>query len=409
MINAHKQMEFNTIGVHSARYAAIAQTEDGDWLIPCGPNIRKWRINETEIIPLEKYSFNDNLVMSLERNSKVIVCTSYNSQAAIIDPKTMEKLQVVKGEGTKTRITSLTDDYYVSCSEICFDGKSQTCINIFKFEESGALEPYHKIRASGFCPLLMEGNKLIYMEIAELLDQTLTGDSFNLGVKSISEGKVYLYKLSLFDLATKTLVSEQPLLNNVSEIINYEVSKDRKYAAITFLDKTMLLVDSSARIFSSLNLATTGFITALQFKGSRLYMCPQDGQLISIDPTVIYEQGIVRGTVSFGSLELPSLVSTIIPNKNSTVRRTSFFLIWMDEEILLTGDEDGLYVTHTKTGAVIRKDSHITLTGCGITVNPSGTMTAVGDFAGNVSMFAVDGNTLKSEFLIQCFIGVGYG
>lgn len=400
-------MEFDTIGVHSARYAAVVKDDRGDWLIPCGPNLRRWRINQAEIKPVEKYSFNDNLVMALERNSKVIVCTSYNSQAAVIDPKTMERLQTVKGEGTKVRITSLSEKYYVSCAEICFDGLSQTCINIFKFNHEGLLEPYHKIRASSFCPLLMEGDKLMCMEITEVFDQPKTIEDMDVPAKKqTSQGKVYSYRLCLFDLDTKKLLSEQPLMNNVSEIVNYEVSADRKFAAISFLDKTLLLIDSNGQIFSSLTLATSGNITAFQFRGPKMYMCPQDGQLISIEPKVLQDQGITSGSVSFGSLDLPSLESILIPNKNATVRRTSFFLVWISETILLTGDEDGLYLTDIKTGAVIREDSLVTLTACGITVNPSGTRTAVGDFAGNVTVFSVDADSFSSDFFTQCFIGV---
>lgn len=401
-------MQFATVGVHSARYAAVAKDDNGHFLIPVGPNIKQWRINEREITPLQTLNFNNCLVMALERNSKVIVATGYNSHAVVFHPRTFEKLQEVQGVGTKVRISTMSENYYVSCAEICMDAQSQTCINIFKFTEAGLLEPYHTIRSSGHCPLLMEKDRLLFLEINEVFDQPQieeNKENTEKKEKQISQGKVYSYKLCLFDLINKQMIVEQPLVNNVCEIVNYELSCDRSTAAISFLDKTLLLIDSDANIFASMTFGTSGNVTALQFKESSLCFCPQDGKLVKFEPKELKLQGIKFGKLAFGSLEVPTVESILIPNDNTTVRKNSFFLIWLDDEHLLTGDEDGLYVTNVMTGEFVRHKSPITLTACGVTVNDGG-MVAVGDFSGTASMFIADPESHQSELIMQCDIGV---
>ena len=349
--------------------------------------------------------------MALERNSNVAVATGYNAQAVVFNPDTRETVQEVHGIGSKVRISTMNEDYYVSCAEICMDAVSQTCINIFKFTGTGLLETYHQIRSSGHCPLLMENNRLLYLEIHEVFDQKpkleiAEGTSEKQKKNQISENKVYSYKLCLFDLPSKTLLKEDPLVNNVCEIVNYELSPDRKVAVITFLDKSMLLVDSNGTIFASMTIGCSGNVTALQFKGSALYFCPQDDHLMKFEPLELKKLGISSGKITFGSADIPSVESMIIPNKPGTIKRNSYFLIWLDDSYLLTGDEDGLYVTSIHTGEFVRHKSPVTLTACGVTVNESGTLVAVGDFTGTASMFIADAESKHSELIMQCDIGV---
>ena len=392
-------MEFGYIGVHSARYSAIGRTDGNEFLLPIGPKLRRWYIDSDGLEVVGDLCYNDNLVMALERNSRFLVSTGYNSQAVVIDPKSLAKLDEVRGLGTKVRVCTVNESYYASCAEICLDGLSQTCINVWKFAADGKLGEHAKLRGSYHCPILFSNDKLLLLKIVEIVDEQKT---------AIAEAKVYNHKLCLFSLDSNELEKEVELSGNISEIVNYEVNEARDVVAITFLDKTTIFVDQQGQVFGTIDIVVKGTVTSATFRGDYYYFGLEPGQMVRLRPEYLRENKVSRVTVQFGQDD--QFVTSMHLPDHRNIRKNSFFLLWLDEEsLLLTGDEEGLYLNKLKAKRTIRMQSDISLTGCGVAVSPSGSLVGVGDFSGNANVYFFDAEELKTTLYMQANIGVDTG
>ena len=392
-------MIYDHIGLHTARYSAIVLDDNSDILMPLGPNIVVWGLEEGGGGMREKgdIRYHDNIVMCVERNDRWIISTAYNSQAVVIHPKTREKVGEAKGIGSKVRVATVNREYYASCAEVCLDNISQTCVNIWKIGESGQLVHYHTMRGNAHCPVLFANNKMMYVNIVEIFDKQKEG---------VAESKIYNYTLCLFDVCGKQTEVEVSLQNNISEIVNYEVNEARDLVAITFLDKSILLVDDSGSIVGSLIVNVKGFVTSSVFRKGCLYFGLEPGQLMKIDVDKIKNE--MRGAkveVQFGQND--DIVTSILLEGNTCIRKTSFFLVWIDDSRILSGDEEGIYITDTQYQQVSNIKSDINVTACGVAVNSAGSLVAVGDFGGNVNVYLYDDSSMKSHKYLQTNIGVG--
>ena len=74
--------------------------------------------------------------------------------------------------------------------------------------------------------------------------------------------------------------------------------------------------------------------------------------------------------------------------------------------MLITGDEDGLYLTDFESLQIIKLESDFALTACGVAVNEPGTLVAAADFSGNVNIFTFNEESLESDLYLSSNIGV---
>ncbi len=388
-------MHFGYIGVHSARYSAIARTDQQEFLLPIGPKLRRWLIDSDGLEAVGDLCYNDNLVMALERNSRFIVSTGYNSQAVVIDPKTLAKVDEVRGLGTKVRVCTVNERFYVSCAEVCLDNLSQTCINVWSFAQDGKLQEHSKLRGSYNCPILFSNDKLLLLNIEEIFDKQKA---------AIAEAKVFNHKLCLFSLEGNLLEREVELSSNISEIVNYEVNEDRTVVAITFLDKTTIFVDQEGQVFGTIDIVVKGSVSSATFHGDYYYFGLEPGQMIRLRLNYLREKKIPRIAVQFGQDD--EFVTSMDLPDHKNIRKNSFFLLWLQKEtLLLTGDEEGLYLNKLEKKKTVHLQSDISLTGCGIAVSPSGALIGVGDFAGNANLYFLE-ESLKTSLYMQSNIGV---
>jgi len=140
----------------------------------------------------------------------------------------------------------------------------------------------------------------------------------------------------------------------------------------------------------------------MRYYDNKLTFPIETGEIILLDAPLVKEKGVKNIVITLG--DQTEFVKSIKLEGNEVIQRNSFFMNWLSKELILTGNEDGLYLTNITTGKVIKYTNPISLTACGVTTNPIGNLVGVGDFAGNAVIFTVDSETLQSELFMQCNI-----
>ena len=421
------KIEISTIGIHSCRYNSFEVVDDTVIIYPCGVFLTKFDLKIKKLIKRLKIS--DSIIHAMYRNLNYLLVSCHNGDSCIIDIENFEIINKFKFHDCfKINSISASDDmnFICGCTEYYVDPKSAKVYNgalvILEREENNNEDKnieikyrFHSVCLAdeAICEfrhsndkenqrLVMIGRINTDSDIEELKHFYIENQEVLL-----EKGFYYVKEFSLRNNSEKTLL-KTITLDDSNQGQKMQIIHSKKYNEYIFLNyskRIIKLLDmKSLKIILIIKFEGGGCLGPFEIKNDILYVANLFGSLLSLDlsnffKTTSKENNFypinVTVTKNYPKLIVDSISESegidIILNQilynEEYLSQYNFSLNLFSNNLFWT-NEKGLFAFDlSENKYVIKMESIIKNSGCGVAINQTNKMIAVGDLEQNITIF----------------------
>jgi hypothetical protein len=393
-INVKEKIIVHTVGVHTSRYNTFEIINKNIVVFVCGVYLHKYDIQKKQSIGRIKMS--DSAIFCMSRNFYHLVVASHNGDVCVVDIdlfKVVSKFKIKNGEkitdicsSDDMRFICACSDYYVDTNNSLVKG----ALFIYERKEEDDTVTYHEKQAiqstESFC---------MFTDIDKKDKQSL------IVLERIIINEFSYYVAKEYSIGEEVKLNREIIIDE--DISNDEILQIKKYNNLLCLNygrRIMKIFDTQAfKVIIKLKFEGAGCMGCFDFKAEKLFVSNFYESLLSINLQHIlsHYQHIedcvlitIKKDSSILQEEFRDLIQIVkIVENNQFIVQLNFFMNISDDlRFLFWGNELGLFIIDLISKEyIIKLESFIKSSGCGITINEKEKLIAVGDLEQNITVF----------------------